>query len=637
MGFNVRRWLIAAAACWSALALVILIAEGASPQIIRWARELSAEFFLVRQLSFWIAPNLLDLDPASYIESLRALLSRTRSIALWLSIATGLGAILVSAQSAGRELLQELSASSSQGRTAAVSVPAERFRLPGRISFVMLGAAGLAAAFSVLLFPTNMDEYLPYHPNACQQEEQQANIYREACGAYPIHLGPLTYERAYTYVGGTSSVLIAPLSAIERAPWTHFALGLGALVLTGMGLSASAGLGLRSVPAIGLFFPLVFALMRDTGPVRLSMVALAWTPFLLSRSVLGPRWWTRMTAGAAIMLLWGFATEDKPFFLFLIPMALLMAVGMASARGEMVDIARLRGRAALMVTLPTVVAVLVPIIARVPTEMWLLELAMSNAGLSRTESVLAGFRLLIMWPLASHRFLAWGEIGRSEIALLAIAAIIIAWVGWSLSRSSLGSSRVAEAPSGQWLLLAAVVGFASIVGSGGWAIHHFAFVLLPIAALFLLILGHNPNRRNWLVSGMLVSSLIGLSAPLWVEHLPDSGDDVRTAMNVAVDAAGPGEVVNCASWGCYYPYAYFGTDGVPVVFAVKTDDIQRLLKSVGPSGSAIFVCMVSGQVTASSQSNEGCALPNSAADIRENTEHLLSIGQWRVERIRAAG
>ena len=201
----------------------------------------------------------------------------------------------------------------------------------------VLGVSALwtGAVLSVLLvvttIPWNMDEFIMYHVLACWEPSQQLNVYRDSCIAHPTQLGPIEFQRAYEYIGITSSLLLAPVHALSQSIWTPYAVGALALVATVWGLVKSFMLPRRIMPVMLLFFPLVFTMLHDAGPVRVGLLVLAWTPIVTAQYLKAER--SRIMWLALLVVMWAVAVEDKPFFLYLISGIALLSIASLSSKG----------------------------------------------------------------------------------------------------------------------------------------------------------------------------------------------------------------------------------------------------------------------------------------------------------------
>ena len=174
----------------------------------------------------------------------------------------------------------------------------------------------MSTTLQIFAFPWQMDEYIMFHTLACTQTPQQLNTYREACSAYPISLGSFQYQRSYAYVGAASSLLFAPFHWVLPYEWTNYFVGMIYLFGTVIGIKKSFRLSRVTTLSIALAFPLSYGMIHDGGPVRLSALVIAWTPIICAKATSSKRnllMWTFFLSG-----IWIFATEDKPFFFYMI-------------------------------------------------------------------------------------------------------------------------------------------------------------------------------------------------------------------------------------------------------------------------------------------------------------------------------
>src|SRR5262249_23282580 len=152
-------------------------------------------------------------------------------------------------------------------------------------SAVRVGIALLFAGFcAAIMFgvPPNMDEYLPYQPLACRSFPGAGlHVFRDGCGLYDLRLpgGAWLPLRSYWYIGAASSAFYWPLYQI----WPHYlsgrVLGVVSLLLVVVGASRLTGSGWAlSLLVLGLFFPLAYQVIADTGPVGFQCVLVFWIP-----------------------------------------------------------------------------------------------------------------------------------------------------------------------------------------------------------------------------------------------------------------------------------------------------------------------------------------------------------------------
>src|SRR4029453_6454470 len=128
-----------------------------------------------------------------------------------------------------------------------------------------------------------MDGFVQYHVLPCAQPSQRLNVYRDSCFAYPTQLGGWRFQRAFPYIGITSSLLFWPFFTVTHSMLAHYVAGVLGLILVAMGIASSLNLAGNALPTLLLFFPLTFAVLHDAGPVRVGLVVLAWTPVVIRR------------------------------------------------------------------------------------------------------------------------------------------------------------------------------------------------------------------------------------------------------------------------------------------------------------------------------------------------------------------
>jgi hypothetical protein len=66
--------------------------------------------------------------------------------------------------------------------------------------------------------------------------------------------------------------------------------------------------------------------------------------------------------------------------------------------------------------------------------------------------------------------------------------------------------------------------------------------------------------------------------------------EIDVLMTAAVRTADTSTVINCASWGCYYQYAYVGREQVPVVFTASVGELRQLAADLDGLARTIHVC-----------------------------------------------
>lgn len=177
--------------------------------------------------------------------------------------------------------------------------------------------------FFVLKVPYQMDEFMFYHPIACNYFPQaKLNIYREACGSYDLKIGqnwlPL---RSFHYVGVFNALVYFPLYLLWPSPESVRILGmiflLSFVILSCRFTMAKFMMGW--VFALSSF-PILFQFLVDTGPVAFQGCVYAATLCICSLMMRAQLGWKYVTLSATLVgILSFFAVELKAFYLYLVP------------------------------------------------------------------------------------------------------------------------------------------------------------------------------------------------------------------------------------------------------------------------------------------------------------------------------
>lgn len=127
----------------------------------------------------------------------------------------------------------------------------------GNVSMTTLVVLALAVKTAIALaLPWHMDEFVMYRAYVCWSPLQQLNTFGESCESYETSLGPIDFHRSYTYIGITSSLLIAPITAVLPFTWLPAVPGMGYMTLGAWGIQRAFRLSPKVIPALMLVFPL---------------------------------------------------------------------------------------------------------------------------------------------------------------------------------------------------------------------------------------------------------------------------------------------------------------------------------------------------------------------------------------------
>ena len=472
----------------------------------------------------------------------------------------------------------------------------------GAIAAVAIALA--VVVITVVAIPWHMDEFIMYHVLACWQPEQQLNTYRESCTAYPTQLGPWEFQRSYLYGGVTSSLILAPFFILVPSIWTPYAVGALFLVAIAFGLAKTLGLPARFTLVGIVFWPLLFTVLHDGGPVRLALMALVWTP-VLAAVYLRSRRLPQALIVLAVSLLWMLATEDKPFFLFLIPGIAVFTLASLASR-DLLPVARQRWKALSgLLIIPSGLSLLLLISLRasdMPYLLYLRQLTPSPSLPGRALNAIQGGLLTFDWPYYAHRVSAFASLGGSEsnglvskalaranffpgfgslqttvatvlTMLVTLAVMLLYWRAWRLLRAT---QQARDRRIALLILTSTAVLWLGAWISGGWATHHYVFAQVPLAGLLMYAASKREHGLRKLTA-LLVSIVVVSWLTIWLTPTqPLASRDISRAAETALASAGTNSIINCSTWGCYYTYSLLDEKQVPVVFADTAESTREL-------------------------------------------------------------
>lgn len=482
-----------------------------------------------------------------------------------------------------------------------------------RVNSGAIAAVAIAltvVVITVVAIPWHMDEFIMYHVLACWQPEQQLNTYRESCTAYPTQLGPWEFQRTFHYGGITSSLVLAPFFTLEPSIWTPYAVGALFLGAIAFGLTKALGLQVRFALVGILFFPLLFTVLHDGGPVRLALIALVWTP-VLAAVYLKSRRLRQALIILAVSLLWMLATEDKPFFLFLIPGIAVFTLASFASR-DLTPLARQRWRAlSSFLIIPSGLSLLLLVVLRandMPYLLYLRQLTPSPSLPGRALNAVQGGLLTFDWAYYAQRVSAYASLGGSEsgglvsralaranffpgfgslqttvaTALTLIIIFVVLWLyvrAWRLLRDT---TQPTGRRTGLLLLASTTALWLGAWISGGWATHHYVFAQVPLAGLLMYAASKSEQGLRNLMS-VLVTITVAVWLIIWLTPTqPLASRDIPRVAETALSLAGTDSIINCSTWGCYYTYSLLNKKQVPVVFAdtaESTRDFEAMARA----------------------------------------------------------
>lgn len=481
----------------------------------------------------------------------------------------------------------------------------------------------LLSLFMVLgisvLIPWHMDEFGMLHRLACWQTAQQVNVYRESCFDYPISILGIEYFRAYQYAGITSSILAAPFYYIFKSIWMNYVIGFLFLIGILVGIQKSFGLPKRIILIGLIFFPLTFTVLHDAGPVRVSLLTLAWSPYFILKFLNANR--LRSTAWLVTLSgLWILSTEDKPYFLYLIPGIVLLVIS-AIINSEGIEFLKNNFNKLLfgLIILSTS-ALLILVLLRVNEVSYLsylrsmspsvtTDLIQSSIQTQNLENSLQNvlfkkLSFIAIWAYFPHRVIELDSFQFNNLLIpfpgletinekIASSFYLISTIGvivlYLIVIRQIYKERFTENRLRNVLLIAAMATLWLIpTFAGGWTSHHYVFFQLSFFVLLILLFEEQvraKNRRNLVI---ILSSTFALLANWFSPINIKASPEIEIVYKKAIDQADSNSIINCASWGCYFQYSLLNKDDIPVVFVTHPDDFEELENYAESSKNIVF-------------------------------------------------
>lgn len=460
--------------------------------------------------------------------------------------------------------------------------------------YLLLLSVAVASLLFIFASPWHMDEFVMFHRYGCGQDAQSALSawIGSNCGKgnLPISILGVTYDRSYPYIGIASSIFIAPLVLIVDAPEASMIAGLMALFLCALLLCVQVNVGLRFAILPILWFPLSYSLVHDSGPIRLSIVAIP-------------------VIGVAIRLLYekfniktlilacfsvAFATvalEDKPFFVYLLPGTVLLSLALVPnllSKASPVRLARILSYSLALLG-SQLFFLSAAFISR--SQSYLDFLAKSGPTLEmRIENLSEAFRYIFTWPYYASRIypIDTSTFGLPSWISLSFCLLVIVLVFRNGRALSLARGRHCI----PFILCASVLFFLAACVAGGKFGHHFVYSQLPLVVLFMLFARY--SKQNAQVDVLLPTAAIALATIISLAGLKPvsyASSHFEPLAKMAFNLLGPRDVLNCGSWGCYYGHSFAGNSSKAIVSAESAGDLTSLVEFVSSrDGRTLHLC-----------------------------------------------
>jgi len=463
-----------------------------------------------------------------------------------------------------------------------------------------------------------MDEFVMYKRLACLETSQQANIYRESCFAYPIQFLNFDFYRSYEYTGVTSSILAAPFFLLIKQIWINYLIGAFFLFVIGVGIIKSFEFPKKTMFYLFIFFPISFTVLHDGGPVRLSLVAMSWTPYLVRNfvEVIGHKKYFWLSSAA---LLWIFSTEDKPYFLFLIPGIFLLTIWALISTREVEYVKTNLRKIILTFALLSLISFSVLFMLQVDnapylsylinrspspnTELLKNSLASENLEIAIQNVLIRKLIFSFVWAYFPHRVLNMTDFqfgsfllpfpGLSNLSLALastfyiLSTLCVVVIYFQIAKRIFRKKNKTEIPKNLLYVLTIFTFWISSTLAGGWTSHHYVFMQV---AILVLILEALLNTKSSVMKVLLVIG--SLSSLISVSLIPANtiaSPEIETVYEAAIANSDGSTIISCSSWGCYYQFALMNKNEIPIVFVTSSEDFEKMEIQNVQQGKNIFV------------------------------------------------
>lgn len=480
--------------------------------------------------------------------------------------------------------------------------------------FAIILVLAILATIIIVGSPWHMDEYVMYHRYACGLTAQQLSSSWDGsnCGSnnLPLQLFGITYSRSYPYIGVASSVLIAPFARLYSEPIVSQLVGVIFLFLISLLFQKSLQTPAWSIVIPFLYFPLSYSVIHDSGPIRLSLLAVAATTYTckLFASSGFRRYAPASFLSFSLSII---ALEDKPFFLFLIPGIFFLGLSTITISTQQAPRKRrLFLNLLSYFTLLTLCLAFLLLLTREPTSdlSYFTVLAKSGPSItSKLDNFFESFNYLLNWPyFASRVYPVPRDLvsipGLISFAFFLSCALLFSFVNQNLRKIFRFSATANLArPAFLLMLVASFLSFYLLIAlAGGKFSHHFVFLHVPLILLFMYSTAFLTRRQSSLILCSLTlciaSTVFYLSSRT---PLPYTNVYFEPQLREVARFMSLQDVLNCGSWGCYYGNSFAGIDGKAITSAESEEDIASLLGLVKRNNGILYhmcfsnICSVS--------------------------------------------
>jgi hypothetical protein len=450
------------------------------------------------------------------------------------------------------------------------------------------------SAYFIVYVPANTDEFLPYHRIACTVFPNAVEYAPQGvCGTYASRILGFDFYRSYSYVGFVSNILYEPFYRVLATPISHHFLGI--LVLLGFSILLVRAFSLSTftivIPLI--YFPLLFQMIHDTGPIRIAILSFP-ILIMLASSALSP---STTKVQMIFILLATFATysvaiEDKPFYVYLIPQVVLLSFWAAKERYSRSEIKYesttqisklgikmrilskylLLGLAILMACYATLILTTEPAGGNFYPYLTSLMIG-SISNLSFLQELEYVVMYLVSPILFTNRIYG---VSIPQVLLSALAFLPALLLFFYAAFEKKNRNRLFIFAS--FLLLI----FIFLITKKTWSGHHFVYLHIPIVIYLMIYAGSGPRRYVQVIIALFLSALVSWGQVYSAKEYTHSESgrkvifDYLSQKDIASES-----IINFTSWGGYYQQSLYGADSQLVTYTEPiTSDGMRLMKEL---------------------------------------------------------
>jgi hypothetical protein len=416
----------------------------------------------------------------------------------------------------------------------------------------------------------------------------------------------------------------------------HYVLGILALILFILGMQKSFDIG-RNWILILFYYPITFPILHDAGPVKISIVIFSWTPFMIQKAANSNKL-KKYAWYSLIALCWLLATEDKPFFVFLLPGIFFLSF----SKFEMSEFNFILFVKKIKVFLFLLIPALFFLTAsEMGGNSYLNYLAGNTKTISMgiKRSFLSAILHCFSWFAFSIRSvdynynpditqpeyaeaLPWGLGLLSFISLLTMIALILFMLKFFFfeGKSIYANRGELRNSNHLFMLISILLLLLFPVIGGGWAGHHFVFVHVVIFTMLIKSIEKRNSLfdRNLLIIFCIVTVILTSLTP----NRSYNSNDSRKAIDYAIVNSNETTIINCA-YSCYFEYSLRNIRNIPVTFALVPEETLSLLHSTQENFNQIM------QICKDCSNESNIELFGIDSDVSKVAE----FGEWNVFRI----